>query len=69
MIRVLGLITLVVLSVRFLSDRIITVDVNGGADVLRDIGGYVMQSSNPADRRISVPYDPNTGKVGLNSPR
>ena len=63
MIRLIGAIVLTMLVVRALSDRIVTVDVNGGATMLQDVGAYTLKGGQSSDR-IRVPYSPSTGRVG-----
>ncbi|MBW4662197.1 MAG: hypothetical protein KME15_26390 [Drouetiella hepatica Uher 2000/2452] len=67
MIRVLGLIAAVTIVIRFLSDGIFTIDVQRGADVLRDVGGYTLTGNSEGNEQRSglrVPYNPSTGRVG-----
>jgi len=59
--RLLGLIVLIVLGIRFLSDRVIVVDVNRGADVIRDVGGYAITGGKDGQRTIY--YTPETGRL------
>ena len=64
MIRLIGLVVTVMLVVRVLSDRIVVVDVNGGANLLQDLGAYTLNGGQGATDRVRVPYNPNTGRVG-----
>jgi hypothetical protein len=59
--RLIGMIVVVLIGIRFLSDRVITVDVGKGADVIRDIGGYTLNGGKE-NRRI-VEYNPQTGRI------
>lgn len=56
-----GTFLIVFLLIRFLSDRVLTVDVNKGADVIRDIGGYTLNGGQQ-NRRV-VQYNPETGRI------
>lgn len=64
MIRLIGLVVTVMLVVRVLSDRIVVVDVNGGANLLQDLGAYTLKGDQDAADRVRVPYSPSTGRVG-----
>ncbi|HEY9696763.1 MAG TPA: hypothetical protein V6D10_05840 [Trichocoleus sp.] len=65
MLKTIGLVALALIGMRLLSDRVITVDVNAGADRLRDIGGYTLNGGTSGQQpRLVVPYNPNSGQVG-----
>ncbi len=64
MIRLIGLVVTVLICIRVLSERIVTVDVNAGANLLQDLGAYTLKGGQGASDRIRVPYSPNTGRVG-----
>lgn len=67
--KLIGLVFTALLIIRVLSDRIVTVDVGQGADLLRDVGGYTLNGGAKAgDRRLIVPYDPASGRIQPNAP-